>query len=119
MKKHVAVILVLVLLVCFSGSGICAVSAKASNKEAIAAFLEYLLSEKGQQNVNLCSVKRNAVDESAVIFDEDGTAQLLENGRLRTLHQKKDNTTYISDYNAYMEQCVAKPFVDDELLLLV
>lgn len=95
--------------------GVLAVSAKASNKEAIAAFLEYLLSEKGQQNVNLCSVKRNAVDESAVIFDEDGTAQLLENGRLRTLHQKKDNTTYISDYNAYMEQCVAKPFVDDEL----
>ena len=34
---------------------------------------------------------------------------------MRTLHQKKDNTTYISDYNAYMEQCVAKPFVDDEL----
>lgn len=95
--------------------GVLAVSVNASDKEAIASFLEYILSEDGQQYVELCGVKRNAVNNEDVIYEEDGTAKIHEDGGVREIFLKKDGTTYIEDFNAYMEQCVAKPLADDKL----
>ena len=71
MKKHVAVILVLVLLVCFSGSGICAVSAKASSYDNettifLSAGKKFVKSLFFTQGITLSDIERTSQNRTDI-----------------------------------------------------
>ena len=71
MKKHVAVILVLVLLVCFSGSGICAVSAKASSYDNettifLSAGKKFVKSLFFTQGITLADIERTSQNRTDI-----------------------------------------------------
>lgn len=102
-------------------NGVLAVNAKSTaDREAVAAFLEYVLSKKGQKFCIYGSVRRNEMDENDVIYKEDGSIWLKEaSGSLREMVTKEDGSTYIQDYNRFVETCVAYPLQNKKLVNII
>lgn len=90
-------------------NGIFAVNANSIQKEAVAAFLEYALSEEGQSFCSYSNARKNMLTEDMVRYDEFGAWLLVGNNGSVQIATKKDGSTYIREYNAFLESCTALP----------
>lgn len=90
----------------FTADGILVVNRNAENKEAISAFLEYLLSAENQKEFKKSLSVRTDITDVTVQYQEyDGQGIFVWNGQ-GMLPQKEDGSTYIEEYNAFMQSCV-------------
>lgn len=90
----------------FTADGILVVNRNAENKEAISAFLEYLLSAENQKEFKKSLSVRTDITDVTVQYQEyDGQGIFVWNGQ-GMLPKKEDGSTYIEEYNAFMQSCV-------------
>lgn len=77
------------------------VNKNAEDKEEIAAFLNYLLSDTAQAKVNMGYTTRTALENLFRYSEYDGEVHCLytnSEGRTGELPMKSDGTSYVSDY---------------------
>lgn len=103
-----------------AADGLLAINKACGHQEAAAAFLEYVLSARGQEQCNVISVRRDMLTEDMVLYrGEDQAPYRMENGARVYLAVKKDGTTYIDQYNAFLESCVPLPDPHEEIANIV
>lgn len=98
-----------------SNRGLMVVNAKSENREAVSAFLEYLLSFENQSNLGggTLSVRSDMADRSVeYVTWYDGSSMYIwkGNGWNRQLESLADGTTFTEEYNAFLQSCV--PYKD-------
>ena len=83
------------------------VNKEAKNKEVIAEFLNYLLSNEAQSTVDLSVVTSAALEESVECYEYSNGEIIytIKTGRGRSeLQMKEDGSSYIPDYIDFMNQ---------------
>lgn len=94
--------------------GVLVVNRKVSDEKAVSVFLEYLLGEEVQDSPK----------GSILIISPEDIEYREERGKTKAywkkqeLRIKKDGTTILEDYAAFLENCVPSPVLADEDLIL-
>lgn len=95
------------------------VNRNTKNKQAISDFLEYLLSEEGQEACVYYSVRKNSLEEDRVEKSDSGKDRWdfdLGGGEGTTeIVSKSDVKAYVRDFNAFLEKCSPTPIIPETL----
>ena len=78
------------------------VSKNAEDKQEIAAFLEYLLSDEALQNTDFMPLTRSAAEKSISTYDNDGTTYVMYKGGYE-LPLGEDGNSYMEEYLEFMD----------------
>ena len=101
----------------YNSTDFVAVNQKAEDKEEIAAFLNYLLSDEAQAKVSMGYATRTALENLFWYSEYDGEAHCMyrnSNGMMGELRMKADGTSYIPDYLELIDHAGIE--VDDDVV---
>lgn len=91
--------------------GYLVVNANATHTKEIADFIAYLLDFDNQYNVQFAPVRKDVV-ENCIVYNEQYEKNVLKcssTGTIAVIPLKKDGSTYLTEYLAFIESCVPRP----------
>lgn len=102
---------------CYNGI---AVNAKTENRELIDEFLCYVMNEENQREAGGYMVRKDVIRDNVVWQDWNKSYGFyIGNRSYRSLETKNDGSTYVEDYIALLESCVAKPTEADAIRAII
>lgn len=102
---------------CYNGI---AVNAQTENREIIDEFLRYVMSEENQRETGGMMVRKDVMRDNVIWADWSNSYEYYCGNRsYKPLVTKKDGSTYVEDYIALLDSCVASPTEADEIRAII